>query len=188
MRIIGGEARGRRLFAPEGTDTRPTADKTRESLFSILMRDVPSANVLDLFGGTGALALEALSRGADFACISDISPKAVRIIERNAETVLGEEKGKKVRILKADYKSAVQAFSPAKFSLVFLDPPYRLKDAYFDSLDRLISMNMLTEDCVVVMERAKDIEISAPDSMEIYDERVYRDTVISFARFRNAES
>ena len=184
MRIIGGEARGRRLFAPEGMDTRPTADRTRESLFNILNARLYGAHVLDLFGGTGALALEALSRGAAFAAIADVSPAAIRAIERNAEAVLKGEKASRARILRADYRQALRALSGQRFELVFLDPPYRMAEAYGESLRMLAAGSMLSEDAVVVMERQKDVELSLPDGFEIFDSRAYRDTVIDFVRAR----
>ena len=89
MRIIAGEAKGRRLFAPGGEETRPTADRIREALSNILAARVPGARVLDLFGGTGALALEALSRGASEAVVVDSNVKAIASIRRNAQAVLG---------------------------------------------------------------------------------------------------
>ena len=178
MRIIGGEARGRRLVAPEGTDTRPTADKTRESLFSILVRDVPGANVLDLFGGTGALALEALSRGARSAVICDVSPQAVKTINSNAETVT---KGNgSARVIKADYKAALERLRGEQFDLVFLDPPYRMESAYAYSAGFLRDNAMLAEGAVIVAERAKQLEISWPEGLRLYDTRLYRDTAIDF--------
>ena len=87
MRIIAGEKRSRRLLAPEGMDTRPTADRTKEALFSILLSRLPGARVLDLYAGSGALALEALSRGAAFAVLADQSPKACRVIRQNIEAL-----------------------------------------------------------------------------------------------------
>ena len=90
MRIISGIAKGRRLVAPDGMQTRPTQDKTREALFSMIQAYVPNACVLDLFGGTGALALEAMSRGASKAVICDISRPAQKAIETNIKAVLGE--------------------------------------------------------------------------------------------------
>ena len=184
MRIIGGEARGRRLFAPEGMDTRPTADRTRESLFNILNARLYGVHVLDLFGGTGALALEALSRGAAFAAIADVSPAAIRAIERNAEAVLKEERASRARILRADYRQALRALSGQRFELVFLDPPYRMAEAYGESLRMLAAGGMLSEDAVVVLERQKDVALSLPDEFEIFDSRAYRDTVIDFVRAR----
>lgn len=187
MRIIGGEARGRRLFAPDGTDTRPTSDKTREALFNILRNRIADSRVLDLFGGTGALALEALSRGALFAAICDHSPAAVRVIQRNAETVVKDEIGEKVQILRADYLAALERLNGQKFDLVFLDPPYAMTEAYGKSVQFLLQKGMLNEDAVVVMERKKENEILLPAEMEVYDERAYRDTVIAFARRRCLE-
>lgn len=184
MRIIGGEARGRRLFAPEGMDTRPTADRTRESLFNILNARLHGAQVLDLFGGTGALALEALSRGAAFAAIADVSPAAVRVIERNAEAVLKDERTSRARIMRADYRQALRALSGHRFDLVFLDPPYRMAEAYGESLRMLKGGGMLSEDALIVLERQKDTVLSLPDSFETFDCRAYRDTAIDFVRAR----
>ena len=184
MRIIGGEARGRRLFAPSGNDTRPTSDRTRESLFNILSFDIPGSVVLDLFGGTGALALEALSRGAEYACVSDKAPQAIKNIIRNAETVLGNEKDKRISIMAADYKKAISSFRSKRFSIVFLDPPYSMVETYSEAVSKLIEYNMLTDDVIIVMERIKSASITLDDRMEIYDTRDYRDTVIDFARWR----
>ncbi len=184
MRIIGGEARGRRLFAPSGNETRPTSDRTRESLFNILSFDIPGSCILDLFGGTGALALEALSRGADFACISDKSHEAVKIIERNAETVLGADKKKKISVICADYKKAISSFKGRKFTIVFLDPPYAMENAYQDAVEQMIELDMLDDEALIIMERNKNVKIVLPEQMEIFDSRDYRDTVIDFARWR----
>ena len=91
MRIISGEAKGRTLFAPQGAETRPTSDKIRGSMFNIIGARVIDARVLDLFGGTGALALEALSRGAEAAVIADNARQAMQVIERNARNVAGQD-------------------------------------------------------------------------------------------------
>ena len=130
MRIISGEAKGRALFAPPGSDTRPTSDKIRGSLFNIIASRVMDARVLDLFGGTGALALEALSRGAESAVIVDSSRQAWQVIERNARSVLKDDFEYRARILCADYRSAIAALEGSLFDLVFLDPPYRMVEAY----------------------------------------------------------
>ena len=102
MRIISGEARGRTLFAPKGAQTRPTSDKIRGSLFNIIGARVLDARVLDLFGGTGALALEALSRGAESAVIADSSREAQRVIDRNARSVLKQDCDLRARVICAD--------------------------------------------------------------------------------------
>ena len=104
MRIIGGQWRGRRLFAPEGMETRPTSDKVREALFNIIRGDVWGAHVLDLFAGSGALALEALSRGAEFAVLTDASRKASAAIKRNIELCGAQEQ---TRLLTTEWQGAV---------------------------------------------------------------------------------
>ena len=127
MRIIAGEARGRTLTAPKGMDTRPTQDYVRESLFNILQASVPEARVLDLFAGSGALALEALSRGAVKATLVDCSTDAVQCIKRNAETLGFAER---VTVIRSDWQAALMRLSKngERFTLVFLDPPYRITD------------------------------------------------------------
>ena len=107
MRIISGDARGRKLFAPAGEDTRPTADRIRESLFNIIGTRVFDAQVLDLFGGTGAMALEALSRGAAHAVIVDVAREAIQAIERNAQGVLKDDLPRRARIIRSDYRTAI---------------------------------------------------------------------------------
>ena len=178
MRIIGGEARGRRLFSPDGDETRPTSDKVREALFSIIARRVPDADVLDLFGGTGALALEAMSRGAQRAVICDVSGKAGECIKRNIEAVMKGCEG--VSFLKADYRKALESLKGRTFDIVFLDPPYRLSDAYADCARRLADGRLLKEDALIVAERAVQTQVNWPDGFTLRDKRVYRDTALDF--------
>lgn len=121
MRIIAGQWRGRRLVTPEGISTRPTADRTRESLFNMLASRIGTfegLRVADLYAGSGALGLEALSRGAAFACFVEQDPRAVAAIRRNVET-LGA--GERAELLP---RSAAALPSSAPFHLVFADPPY----------------------------------------------------------------
>ena len=187
MRIISGEARGRTLFAPAGEHTRPTSDKIRGSLFNILNGCVKGAEVLDLFGGTGALALEALSRGAARAVISDSARAAIEVIRRNAANVLKDALDERALILKADYRSAISSVSGRKFDLVFLDPPYRMLDAYGDAIARLSRADALAEDAVVVAERRRDASISVPEDFEIFDTRQYGETAVDFVRRRREQ-
>ncbi len=177
MRIISGEAKGRTLFAPRGQETRPTSDKIRGSVFNIIGPRVVGARVLDLFGGTGALALEALSRGAVFAVISDSSRQAIQAIERNAQSVLKDEYDKRVRIVKLDYRGAIERLD-GTFDLAFLDPPYRLTEAYGDALSRL--EDRLSPDCLVVLERLKSAQITLPEGFARRDVRLYGDTAVEF--------
>lgn len=177
MRIISGEAKGRTLFAPRGQETRPTSDKIRGSVFNIIGPRVVGVRVIDLFGGTGALALEALSRGAAFAVISDSSRQAIQAIERNARNVLKDEYEHRVRIMKLDYRAAIERLG-GMFDLAFLDPPYRLTEAYGDALSRLSCR--LSPDCLVVLERLKSAEITLPEGFARRDVRLYGDTAVEF--------
>ena len=183
MRIISGEAKGRILFAPQGVETRPTSDKIRGSVFNILGSCVVDARVLDLFGGTGALALEALSRGAARAVIVDASRTAIQCIERNARNVLKDGFAQRASILRLDYRGAIEK-AEGPFDLVFLDPPYRMEAAYGDALSRLHAAGKLAEDCLIVIERLKSAAIGLPEHFERYDVRLYGDTAVEFARYR----
>ena len=186
MRIIAGQAKGRTLFAPSGAQTRPTSDKIRGSVFNILGARVQGARVLDLFGGTGALALEALSRGAEFAVIADHSHAAVQAIERNARSVLKDDYDARVCVVRADYRSALAQLSGERFDLVFLDPPYRMLEAYGDALTRLYAAGCMAQDCAIVMEREKPAQLPLPDFISVADTRCYGDTAVDFAVFRGA--
>lgn len=184
MRIISGEARGRTLFAPSGDQTRPTSDKIRGSLFNILNGCIEDAEVLDLFGGTGALALEALSRGAARAVISDSGRSAIECIRRNAENVLKDALRERALILKVDYRSAISSVSNRQFDLVFLDPPYRMLDVYADAISRLDGQGSLKMDAVIVAERKNGTAVAYPEGFEVYDTRIYGETAIDFVRRR----
>ena len=127
MRIIAGKARGTRIAAPEGRDTRPTLDRVRENLFNILQLRVADSRILDLFAGSGALGLEAVSRGAESAVLADRSSKARQTIEANIARLHFAEQ---TRILAGDWQDAVRVLETegAAFDLIFLDPPYAMRD------------------------------------------------------------
>ena len=187
MRIISGEAKGRALFAPSGSQTRPTSDKIRGALFNIIGARVMDSRVLDLFGGSGALALEALSRGAESAVIVDSSRQAWQVIERNARSVLKDDFEYRVRVINQDYRSAIAAMDDQIFDLVFLDPPYRMTQAYGDAISRLMKADMLAPGCLVVMERHKAAQIPLPQGVTVYDTRQYGDTAVDFVELRFPE-
>jgi 16S rRNA (guanine966-N2)-methyltransferase len=149
MRIISGEARGRRLQAPRGAATRPTADHLREALFNIL-GSAEGLAVLDLFAGTGAVGLEALSRGAARAVLVDHADAAVRVINANVATLGYEER---VRVLRLDVARALRLLERdgARFDLIFVDPPYE-GPAARDTLAALGSGSLLAPGGLVVVE------------------------------------
>ena len=127
MRIVAGKAGSRTIEAPKGRDTRPTLDRVRENLFNILQNRIHDAAVLDLFAGSGALSLEAVSRGAAFAVLCDRDAEANRVERKNAHALGFEEQ---MRILRCDWKEALAycGREKLKFDLVFLDPPYAMED------------------------------------------------------------
>lgn len=139
MRVIAGTSRGRRLSAIEGRNIRPTPDRVREALFSILQSKLGSfagARVLDLFAGSGALAIEALSRGADSACLVEKAMESVKIIRDNLERCKIDNRA---QLLTGDAWAILQTFSAGSFDLVFVDPPYGqgLADRALVEADRL---------------------------------------------------
>lgn len=174
MRVIAGELRGRRLTAPRGAATRPTADRVREALFSIL-GDLSDLRVLDLYAGSGALGIEALSRGAAHAEFVDSSHDAVAAIRRNLS-----ELGLDAPVHRRDalaHLAAAAARTP--FDLVFLDPPYDSAPGIGPRLaERLPAV--LTEDAVIVTESNKRAPLELP--FELLRERTYGDTRVAVHR------
>lgn len=177
MRIIAGEYKGRTLLAPKGMDTRPTLDRVRESLFSILMPYLPSAAVLDLFAGSGALGLEAVSRGAAHAVFVDHGRAAQDAVAQNIQAIRAQERA---RLLRCDWRAAIATLQKegGQFDLVFLDPPYRMPQAD-KMLATLRDSGLLCADAMVVYEHDK---ATPPDATgwTLADVREYRDTVITF--------
>ena len=178
MRIIAGSARGRTIAAPKGQDTRPTQDYVRESLFNILQRDVPEAHVLDLFAGSGALALEALSRGAADAVLADHAADAIQAIQRNVEMLHFQEQ---TTVIRADWQATLARLTGEgrRFSLVFLDPPYRMT-ALAEQCGRLADLGLLLDGALVVAEHRRDQNPVPDDRFTKRDERRYGDTIIHF--------
>ncbi|GHU72806.1 methyltransferase small [Clostridia bacterium] len=176
MRIIGGDARGRPLIAPDGRDTRPTRDMVREALFDILAGRVEGARVLDAFAGSGALALEALSRGAESAVLVERAPKAASIIRRNIATVGMDERA---RLLVMEWERAARllAAEGARFDLILLDPPY----AWPDVTGLLATVTRLAAPGAwVSLEHARGEPPLPPDGLEFLKSRRYGDTTLSF--------
>jgi 16S rRNA (guanine966-N2)-methyltransferase len=167
MRVVGGELRGRRLEAPKGADVRPTADRVREALFSIL-GEVGGARVLDLYCGTGALAIEAISRGAQSAVLVDTKPATAR---RNVEALEVEDRCTVVRADAIRYLGSEES----EFDLVFCDPPYKLADRLGPELTRLVP-DRIAEGGRVIVE--SDVRQPLHLELPVRIERRYGDTLI----------
>jgi 16S rRNA (guanine966-N2)-methyltransferase len=182
MRVVGGRLKGRTLASPSSRDIRPTADRLRESLFNILVHaygdPIQGARVLDLFAGTGALGVEAVSRGAGFALFVDNGAEARALLRNNVET-LGL--GGVTKVFRRDAADLGPAHPVEPFSLVFLDPPYRMKLAE-KALASLRDGGWLTPGALVVVEEAKASGFVAPEGFEELERRAYDDTEFVFLR------
>ena len=122
MRIISGKARGTKLETLDGEETRPTLDRVKEALFNIIQGYIYDSEVLDLFSGSGALAIESISRGAKCAVSCDNSRRALKIINKNVEKTHFE---KQIEVVNKDYKKCLEEIKDRQFDLIFLDPPYK---------------------------------------------------------------
>ena len=148
MRVITGKARGVQLKTPEGMTTRPTTDRVKEALFSIIQFEIPGAKVLDLFGGTGQLGIEALSRGAKSAVFVDAGEPACRLIRENLKRTKLEGEGRVIRSDYLDYLSRCKE----SFDLIFLDPPYA--EVFLENaLNRITEIDILQSGGIIVAER-----------------------------------
>ena len=182
MRIVGGRLRGRTLAGPKSQAIRPSADRLRESLFNILAHGygdpVSDARVLDLFAGTGALGLEAVSRGAAFALFVDEGAEARALVRGNVEA-LGL--GGVTKIFRRDATKLGPAHPTEPFSLAFLDPPYG-RGLAERALASARDGGWLAPDALVVVEEAADAGFTPPESFEELERRSYDDTELIFLR------
>lgn len=154
MRVITGKARGIQLKTPEGMQTRPTADRVKEALFSIIQFDIPGAKVLDLFGGTGQLGIEALSRGASSAVFVDAAESACKLIRENLKRTKLEGQG---RVIRSDYLEFLKR-NREQYDIIFLDPPYA--EVFLENALKCITeIDILQSNGIIVTERPLDKEM-----------------------------
>ena len=148
MRVVAGKAKGVVLKTPEGMETRPTADRVKEALFSILQFDLPGTKVLDLFGGTGQLGIEAISRGAKSAVFVDAGDAPCKLIKENLRRAKMEGEG---RVVRADYLQFLSQCRE-KFDIIFLDPPYA--EVFLEnSIKKISEIDILQSGGIIVAER-----------------------------------
>ena len=173
MRIIAGERKGHAIYAPKGLETRPTSDRVRENVFNIVAPWVEGARVLDLYAGSGAMGLEALSRGAASAVFVEAEPPAVRAIERNLDRL----RLTGATVLRSDAITglAQEAASGRKYDLVLADPPYSMTD--YNSLARYLPL-VLAEDGLVMLESAAKTEPELP-GLAVRSTRKYGSTRVT---------
>ncbi|MCK9918716.1 16S rRNA (guanine(966)-N(2))-methyltransferase RsmD [Microbacteriaceae bacterium K1510] len=182
MRVVGGRLRSRPIAGPKGQGLRPTADRLREALFNILMHaygdSVTGARVLDLFAGTGALGIEASSRGAAFVLFVDDGVEARSLLRANTES-LGL--GGTTRIFRRDATKLGPCYPLEPFSLVFADPPYG-KGLGEKALTSARDGGWLKPQALIVVEEAVDAAFKAPEGFEELERRAYDDTEFVFLR------
>jgi 16S rRNA (guanine(966)-N(2))-methyltransferase RsmD len=150
MRIITGKAKGIKLKTLEGDNTRPTAERVKEAVFSMLQFDIEGRSVLDLFAGSGQMALEALSRGASSAVLADRSKEAVAIIKENVQKTRFADS---CQVFMADYLDYLNRMAKAPFDIVFLDPPYA-QGFYKPALKALLDNELLKPSSLIICESA----------------------------------
>ncbi len=159
MRVITGSARGVRLLTPEGMKTRPTSDRVKEGLFSVIQFEIEGRRVLDLFAGTGQLGIEALSRGAEHAVFVDFSQHAVKLVKENLRRTRLEEKA---QVVQADYESFLGGCRQT-FDIIFLDPPYA--EIFLENaLKRISEIDILRDGGIIICEKTveKDLQGDFP--------------------------
>ena len=150
MRVISGSARGTKLNSIESLSTRPTLDRVKESVFNIIQNKIQDSVILDLFAGSGAIAIEFLSRGAQKAYLCEKNPMAVKMIYNNIEKT---RTNSNAVVIAKDYKKALELFKQQelKFDFVYIDPPYQA-DIAVDSVERIISLGLLKEEGNIIIE------------------------------------
>ncbi|MGL4490471.1 MAG: 16S rRNA (guanine(966)-N(2))-methyltransferase RsmD [Rhizobiaceae bacterium] len=186
MRIVGGEFRGRSLTAPDSQTIRPTTDRVRESLFNVLMHldgePIEQARVLDLFAGTGALGLEAISRGARFCLFVDDGVESRGILRTNIEAFALNGRSK---VFRRDATSLGPAAPHEPFDVVFADPPYG-KNLGEKALKSAADNGWLAANALLVLEEASNAALSLPNEFVLFDSRNYGDTIIRLYRWNRS--
>lgn len=182
MRVVGGDLRGRPLAAPRSNAIRPTSDRTREAVFNVIVHNHPEslagARVLDLFAGTGALGIEALSRGASHCVFIEESAEGRGLIRTNVEAMGLQGRTK---IFRRDATAIGEAGNILPFGLVFADPPYG-RGLAEKALAAALAGGWLTADALVVVEEAAASPFDPPPGLTLLGRRDYGDTTVAFCR------
>ena len=170
MRVIAGSARNHKLFSLKGIDIRPTADRVKEAVFSSLGQTVTDARVLDLFAGSGAIGIEALSRGAKFCVFVDSSYECVQLIKQNLTHTKLSDKSK---IIHGDAFGAIKSFSvDEQFDIIYIDPPYG-KGLIVPALEKIIQKKILAPGGTIVAECGRTENVICPPGLGIIKQKVY---------------
>ena len=189
MRIISGTARGTKLYTLEGQATRPTLDRVKESLFNIIQNEIIDSNFLDVFSGSGAIGLEAASRGAKKVILCDKSKDAIKIINKNIEKTHLKEK---VELYNVDYKELIKNKLKEKIDIVYIDPPYD-SDFAVDAVKLLIENKLVDEKTLIIIETDQEKRIlkqleNEKLKIQITDKRKYGRAIIIFLKLEESQN
>lgn len=178
VRVISGSARGLKLNTPGDDRVRPTTDRVKESMFNIVQDWVYDSQVLDLFAGSGALGIEALSRGASQAVFCDNSLDSIKIIKSNIEKARVVDRS---QIVRGDFKRCLRDMEAKNqsFDMIFVDPPY-YKGLFEEVLDTIRSCKILKKDGIVIVEHDAKRPIGQVEGLEVYKEKKYGITMLTF--------
>ena len=178
MRVIAGAAKGHTLETIEGLNTRPTTDRIKETLFNIIAFDLPECRFLDIFAGSGAIGIEALSRGAEEAVFVEQAANCTEVIKRN---LMHTKLQDRARLLQMDAVVALDklAAEGKKFDIIFADPPYEA-DLYEAVLNAILQKELLTENGYIITESSSQIPLTPPAGMKILREKAYKTTILTF--------
>lgn len=183
MRIISGTARGTKLYTLEGQQTRPTLDRVKESLFNIIQNQIPNSIFLDLFSGSGAIGLEAASRGAKKVILCDKSKDAIKIINKNIEKTHLKEK---VELYNLDYEVLLKTKIKENLDIVYIDPPYD-SDFAIKSIEYIINQKKINENSSIIIETDNEEKILKKlekMQIEVIDKRKYGRAILIFLKNR----
>lgn len=184
MRVISGSARGKRLDAVPGMDTRPTTDRVKESVFNILQFRVVGAAMLDLFAGTGQMGIEALSRGAARVVFVDQARKAVSVIQKNIARARVQTRAE---VICASFHQALERLRGQKFDIIFLDPPYG-GELLNSALNTVELFDILSSDGIIICESSVEDTVICPDSFAIHKTYRYGTICLTAMRRKGAEN
>ena len=181
MRIISGKAKGTKLYTLEGTNTRPTLDRVKESIFNIIQNEIEGAKILDLFSGSGAIGLEFLSRGAKKAVLCDNSKEAIEIIKKNIKKTHMEDNA---QIVNVDFITCLEKIKNQQFDIIYIDPPYAT-DYIAKSIKKIIEFKIINNESIIIIETDDEKRILREiENMEvrIVDKRKYGRATIIFLK------
>ncbi|MCL2752885.1 MAG: 16S rRNA (guanine(966)-N(2))-methyltransferase RsmD [Defluviitaleaceae bacterium] len=176
MRVISGKARGAVLYAPKFDGVRPTTDFVKENLFNIIQNDVMGARFLDIFAGSGAIGIEALSRGAVLCVFVDSAQKSIELLRKNLEKTRLDTNA---AIIKGDVPQVLKKLHGKVFDIIFLDPPY-FKNFAAKCVDAILEQNILARDGFIVLEIGSKEEYTANPQLDLLKEKVYGSSKLIF--------